>query len=399
MNKEVKKIFVVLFFYALAGGVFYNFQELWMAENNLSTQTIGIVLSLCALLAVSTVFLCSNLIDRKKLKKFSCILILLKSVILFALFLLHNSGLNILIKFLIMMDYVIDTEIYTCTYPMISYITKSDKIYAMRGLIYSYAYYGGILLTSLLLGKSISSLNINFNTYCLIGSILMLIAYIILVRTDLDKYNKKEIKESSNQIFNNVLKKAKNDRITRNYLGFILFGNASYNSINGLFILLLTTSLGFSASGASNLKLILGIISVFLASIILEKLTFKNNYINISIKFVVRLFLYVIAFLTKSKIAFLLAIIYARLLSESYMHITNAPYINRFSKDEQFAFCNLTQMVKYLSIAIGNLACGIALSMGIKYNFLFAAIFIFFQIIFAFKALKYYNEEKGVKNQ
>lgn len=394
MNKEVKKIFIVLFFYALSGGVFYNFQELWMSENNLSTQTIGIVFSLCALLTVSTIFLCSNLIDRKKLKKFTCVLILLKTLIIFALFFLHNTGLNVIIKFLIMADYVIDTEIYACVYPMISYITKSDKVYAMRGLIYSYAYYGGTLLTSLLLGKTISNLNITFNTYCLIGSILMLIAFLILKNTDLDKYNKGNIKENSNQAFYRVIDKVKEDKITQNYLGFVLFGNASYNSINGLLILLLTTSLGFSASGASNFKLILGIIAVFLATLILEKWTFKNNYINIAIKFVGRLILYALAFLTNNKIIFLITIIFVRLLSESYAHVTDAPYVNRFSADEQLAFCNLKEMVNYLSKAIGNLLCGIALTLGTRYNFLFALIFIVIQTFFAFRALKLYNQEK-----
>ena len=126
MNKEVKKIFVVLALYALSGGIFYNFQELWMAENNLSTQTIGIVYSLCALLSVSTIFLCSNLISKEKLKKFLCILLLFKFVILLALFLLHNSGLNIIIKFLIMVDYVIDVEIWASIYPMITIIIKNN---------------------------------------------------------------------------------------------------------------------------------------------------------------------------------------------------------------------------------------------------------------------------------
>lgn len=394
MNKEVKRIFVVLFFYALSGGVFYNFQELWMVGNSLSTKSIGIVLSLCALLTVSTIFLCSNLIDRRKIKRFACTLLFLKTLILFALFLLNHSGLNVVIKLLIMADYVIDTEIYACVYPMISYITKNDKVYAMRGLVYSYAYYGGTLITSLLLGKTIGYLNINFNSYCLIASVLMLFAYLILKKTDIDKYSKTKKSTSGVAIFNKVLTKVKHDKITKNYLGFVLFGNASYNSINGLLLILLTSSLGFSASGASNFKLILGIIAVFLATLILEKLTFKNNYINLSIKFVGRLILFVLAFLTNNKFVFLIAIIFMRLLSESYSHITDAPYVNRFSADEQLAFCNLTEMVNYFSKAIGNFVCGMALAMGARYNFLFAFIFIFFQIIFAFRALKFYNLEK-----
>ena len=75
MQKEVKKLFLVLAFFALSGGLFYNFQELWMADNWLSIKTISTVLSLCSLITVSTIFLCSNLIKQKQIKKFCSILL------------------------------------------------------------------------------------------------------------------------------------------------------------------------------------------------------------------------------------------------------------------------------------------------------------------------------------
>lgn len=36
MNKELKRLLIVLGLYSLSGGIFYIFQELWLAENNLS---------------------------------------------------------------------------------------------------------------------------------------------------------------------------------------------------------------------------------------------------------------------------------------------------------------------------------------------------------------------------
>lgn len=73
MNKDIKQIFISFAFFALACGMFYNFQELWMASNNLSVKTIGTVYSLCALLSVSIIFLCSNLLKQDKIKKFTCL--------------------------------------------------------------------------------------------------------------------------------------------------------------------------------------------------------------------------------------------------------------------------------------------------------------------------------------
>lgn len=394
MNKEVKKIFLVLGLYALSGGIFYNFQELWMAENSLSTQTIGTVYSLCALLSVSTIFLCSNLISKRKLKKFSCILLLLKFIILFALFLLNNTGLNVIIKFLIMLDYVIDVEIWACIYPMITIITKSDKIFAMKELIYSFAYYGGIIFTSFLLGKTIFKLNIDFNFYNLIGSILMIVAYIVLKRTNLENYYRNEKEEKNIGSLNQIFKIIKNDDITQNYLVYYLTGSVSYACLNGMLITLLTSNLGFSAIGASMLKMVLGIVAVFIGTLILEKLTFKNDYINFSIKFVGRLVFYLLAFIFNNKIIFLIAIIFMRLLSESYYNVSEAPYVNRFSSDNQLAFCNLREMIRYFSKAIGNFLCGIAIAMGTRYNFLFAFVFIIFQVIFGINALRLKKKEK-----
>lgn len=66
MNKELKRLLVILGLYSIASGIFYIFQELWMEENNLSVQTISTIFSLCSILSVSVIFLCSNLIPKRK---------------------------------------------------------------------------------------------------------------------------------------------------------------------------------------------------------------------------------------------------------------------------------------------------------------------------------------------
>lgn len=59
LNKELKKLLIVLGLYSLADGIFYIFQELWMIENHLSISTISTVFSLCSILSVSVIFLSS----------------------------------------------------------------------------------------------------------------------------------------------------------------------------------------------------------------------------------------------------------------------------------------------------------------------------------------------------
>lgn len=105
-----------------------------------------------------------------------------------------------------------------------------------------------------------------------------------------------------------------------------------------------------------------------------------------------------LAFILNEKTIFLVEIMYMYLLSESYNHISDDPYVNRFDSDEQLAFCNLKEMSTYLAKAIGNLICGICITMEVRYNFLFVMLFVLIQIVFAFKALKLKNGERSVEN-
>lgn len=395
MNKEVKKIFIVLFLYSLAGGFFYNFQELWMEANNLSVKTIGTVYSICALLSVSIIFLCSNLIKQKQLKNFTSILLISKTIIILLLFFLNMTGLNILIKFLIMLDFVIDVEIYACMYPMITLIGKSDKHYALRGIIYEIAYYLAVIIAIIFLGKTIGTIKIDYNIYCLIASIFLIIAAIVLKYTNLEQYYAKEEEKKDLNKIGKLVKKISKDKIIKNYLCYSFTNNISYECLIGLLLLILTNNIGFSASEAANLKMILGIASSVLGMLVLTKLTFKNDYINISVKFVTRLILYILAAITNNNVIFLVALIFTRATSESYNHISDGPYINRVDTKDQLAFCNLKSMISYFGESIGALFSGIALAINIRYNFIIAAIFSTLGVFFAFYALYLRNKESN----
>lgn len=392
MNKELKRLLIVLGLYSLSGGIFYIFQELWMTENNLSIQTVSTVFSLCSILSISVIFLSSNLITKEKLKKFSCILFLLKTLVMICLFILNQTGLNILIKFLIMVDYVIDVELWISLYPLITLIKKSDKIYAIKDLIYDACYYTGVFLAGLLLGKSIGIFKINYNFYILIACLITFIAFTFLSKTNLDKYQKKE-KDVDNNMLKLVMDKVKKDKVSINYLIYAFLGEASYNSIMGLMVLVLVDYLNFSAFAVSNYSIILGLGAALVGTIVIAKFTFKNNYINISLKYGIRLLLYILAFISNNKILILITFIFVELSSDSYIDVTDAPYINRYNSDLQLSFNNLKEMIEYLGEGIGLFLGGIALSIGLRYIFLVGIIFIALQILFAFKALKYRNEE------
>ena len=111
--------------------------------------------------------------------------------------------------------------------------------------------------------------------------------------TNLEKYyDKKEEKTDLNKI-KKLVKKISKDKIIKNYLFHTVTNNISYECLMVLLLLILTNGLGFSATSASNLKMILGIASSILGILTLTKLTFKNDYLNLSLKYITRLILYI----------------------------------------------------------------------------------------------------------
>lgn len=390
MKKNLIKIFVVLCLFALGEGTFYNFLELWMTSNNLSLKTTSTILSLCSLVGMLLIFICTNLIKKDRLKKFIESLFIMKVLLLILLYFLNQSGQSFWIKFIIMVEHAINTEITVSIYPLMSSIKMDDKTYGRKDIYYNLFYYLALLLTGLHLGKNIGSIIINYNSYALISACIILIAYIVLKTVKLNI--PKEEKNNDIVIFR-LMKKLTKDKISIVYLLFLFFNQITYYTIVGLSMTFLTEYFKFSPIIASNIRVFLGISSAFLAIIVLRFITSKNDYINIGIKFIIRGFFFLLALLINKKICYIIAFSYPLLLSTSYSHVTCAPYINRFKGDEQFAFCNLREMIGYLGMCLGILVCGRAFNVGIFLNFLIATVSLIIQIYFGFKALTLRKKE------
>lgn len=392
MKKDIIKLFAVIALYALSGGMFYSFEELWMIDNMLSIRTVGIVFSLCSVVSVSLIFLCSNLIRQKYLKKFVLFLLMLKSLLLISLFMLNGSGYSVLIKFIVIIEYAIDSEIFTCFYPLLSMIKKDDKIYARRGLINSGFDYFSVLLGGFLVGKEILGIVFNYNTIVFLSFVCIVISFLILLTIPFGKYLSDEDKKEYN-LLTKLVQNLNKDKISLNYLLFVLVGNISYYGILGLKTTLFTNDLGFSLQSFSVFSVVVGIIAVFIGTLILEKFTFKNNYINAFIKYGFRAVLFIIAIILSNKSVYFITLLYILLITESYTHVLDAPFINRFDDKLQLAFSNLREMFSYFGVAIGTFFCGILLTYDIKFNFVFALIFCILQVLFLFIAINLKKKE------
>ena len=398
MKKDLRKIFIVLILFALGEGLFYNFLELWMQDNNLSVKTVSTIFSICSLIAVLSIFLFSNLIKKHHLKGFVSLLILLKSIILLLLFFLNHSGLSFFIKFFILLERAIDTEICVCIYPLMSLIKMDDKTYGKKDIAYTFTYFISLLLSGLILGKSIGFIEINYNTYAILSAVLVFVSFVVLHNMKLN-VKKDPSEDNDDIIIFELVKKIVKDKPSNHYLAFIVFGQISYYALMGLTMTFLTDVFHFEPTVASNIRVYLGIGSAILAMIALNFLTFKNDYINLAIKYSSRIIVMIIALLTLGSWWVFTSMAILRLFATAYSHVTCAPYINRYKGKYQLAFCNLREMIVYLGNFIGYWLCGVCYKNGIWHNTLWALIFQVVAIIFAFTALYYRNKEKNDRKQ
>lgn len=395
MNKDIKRILWVTALYSFAGGLFYNFIELWLLGNSFSTSEVSFIYSIGALVTAIGIMVFSYVIKQKNIQNFALGLLIIKAIIFYLMYQINGMGFKSIISILFIIDFVIDTEIYILLYPMISSIRKDDKLYATRGLTYEAFYYIAFFISGMLIGKKLLTYKFTYNSYAIIGTFILFIAVVILLDVDLDKYIKKSKKTINNSTSSLIkaLKDIKKDKVSILYLLFLFFTNISRFCILAFTMIIFTKYLNFESGFASNLRLVFNIASVLLASIALRKLTFKNNYINIFIKYGIRAILYLVALLYFNNTTLLIAIAYTLISISSYTHTIDAPYINRYEKDEQIAFLNVREVINYISRAIGYLVCGLCIAVSLKMNLLISLIFSLISITFACTASYYINKK------
>lgn len=380
-NEKRQLIFILLSFgfYSLSRGIWYNYQNLWMQENQLPITTISVVVGLASLLSVSVLFLFSNLIKRKDIPTFVISLMILKLFSLLCLFLLNDSGHAIFIKFLIMFDLVIDTCVVTCMYPVLSFIKKSDTLYSMKGIVTNSGYDLGVFFSGFFLGKMLLGHSISYNYLLFIAILFLGISCFIMKMLQIESREEEEFADKIQ--IRDFFQFLKQDGISKWYLLAVLLGDICYYAIVGLRMLVLTDIVLVDVHLASHYLFIVGIVSDLLAFLILKYFTSKKFWINVFVKFGGRVLLCGIAFLTNSSVMIMITIFYALLFSPAYSHVTDAPYINRISQEFQLSFINLKSMCSYLGQAIGVWLCGFFIQNSIRCLFLVVPVFLIGQIV------------------
>ena len=376
--KNENQMLIMLALFSISVGLWGNFRQLWLQDNNFAVTNISNILSIGTLISVIIIGLIGKYVKLNKLKNTLVIVLLVKFLNMFWLYFLNETNYIELIRLSIIIDIVTEYIIITSIYPLITTIIKSGTIYSKRRLTEYLFRDVGILFGGVFIGKSIAGLIINYNTCLFLANIFLMFSLFILLNIKVNNStDSNEYKEISSKY---ILK----DKLLILYLIYTLIGTIAMSTALGLKMLTLTNYFSFSDNVATNYLLVIGLLADIFGIIALKYLTPKNDYLTITIKFGIRFLGYVIAFMSNNLLITLIAITWSIFISTAYENICDAVYINRLENKYQLSFSNICHIIRFLGEAIGVFLCGLMYKKGLRYMFGLSALFMIFQISLAY---------------
>lgn len=377
--KSENQILIMLAFFSISMGLWENFRQLWLQDNNFTVTNISNIISIGTLISVLGIMFVGKNIKLEKLKSFVSISLMVKFLNLILLLSLNDKGNTSIINLSIILDVLTGYLVTTSIYPLITTIVKDNTIYSKRKLTEYLFRDIGILVGGLLIGKNIIGILIDYNMCLLVSIVFLAISIIVIFNMSACK----EVKsESSEKV--QILKYIAKSRIQVIYEIYTFIGSMAMMTALGLKMLTLTNYFEFTDNQATNYLLIVGLLADLVGILALKFLTPKNDYITVTIKFGIRFLAYTIAFLSNNIIITLIAITWSILISTAYENICDGYYINEVPNKYQLALTNLRYVVRYLGEAAGVFLCGIMYEIGLRYMFGLSAFFMIFQIGLAY---------------
>ena len=389
--KNENKILIMLAIFSISIGLWGNFRQLWLQDNSFSTTQISNITSLATFVSVIAIALIGKYVMLNKLKKTITFTLIIKFINIVALYYLNGTSQTSWIKLTIVVDIIMEYVIITSIYPFITTIVKNDTIYSKRKLTEYLFRDIGILVGGIFIGKSIAGIIVNYNACLMVSNLFLLISIITMITIKINHTGERQEKKIS------MCKYILKNKILSLYLLDIFIGHIAMSTALGLKMLTLTNYFAFSDNLATNYLLIIGLFADGIGILALKYLTPKNDYVTITIKFVIRFMGYVIAFLANNLIITLVAITWSLLISTAYENICDGIYINRVENDYQLAFANIRYIIRFLGEAIGVFFCGMMYEKGLNYMFGLSAIFMIFQIGLAYYLIHLRRVEKRGK--
>ena len=390
--KEENKMLIMLAFFSISVGLWGNFRQLWLQDNNFAVTNISNILSIGTFISCVIIALIGKYVKLDKLKNMLVIVLIVKLINMIWLYTLNHTMYIQLINLSIIIDIVTEYIIITSIYPLITTIVKTGTIYSKRRLTEYLFRDIGILFGGIFIGKSIAGLIVNYNVCLLIANIFLLFSFTVLLNI--------KVNNSTNNKHEDIsLKNIFKDKILNLYSIYVLIGTIAMSTALGLKMLTLTNYFKFSDNVATNYLLIVGLLADIFGIIALKYLTPKNDYLTVTIKFGIRFLAYVRAFISNNMVISLIAITWSIFISTSYENICDAVYINRLENKYQLSFSNICHIIRFLGEAIGVYLCGLMYEMGLRYMLGLSALFMIAQISIAYYMIYLRKREKDLNRQ
>lgn len=390
--KDENKILIMLAFFSISIGLWGNFRQLWLQDNNFAVTQISNIISIGTFVSVIVIALVGKYVTLGKLKNTLTLILIIKFINMFVLYCFNGTSQTRLISINIVIDIVMEYIIITSIYPLLTTTVKSNTIYSKRKLTEYLFRDIGILFGGIFIGKSIGGILVNYNTCLMISNIFLAISIITITNI---KINYKEVGQKKKQLMFKYILKSK---IISLYLLDVFVGTIAMQTALGLKMLTLTNYFSFSDNIATNYLLIVGFLADGIGILALKYLTPKNDYLTITIKFGIRFIGYVIAFISNNLAITLISITWSLLISTAYENICDGIYINRLESDYQLSFANIRYIIRFLGEAMGVFFCGIMYEIGLKYMFGLSALFMILQIGLAYYLI-YLRRVEELKNE
>ncbi len=110
----------------------------------------------------------------------------------------------------------------------------------------------------------------------------------------------------------------------------------------------------------------------------------QNDYVNISIKFLVRIILYIIVFITNNPLVLIIAMGYTLITNISYSNLISGFMTNNIKENYVLDFTVINYIFQLIGEAIGIYIAGIIFNYGFAKLLLVAAGFMIVQLIMAY---------------
>ena len=268
--KNENQILIMLALFSISVGLWGNFRQLWLQDNNFSVTNISNILSIGTLISVIIIGLIGKYIKLDKLKNTLVIVLLIKFVNMFWLYFLNQTNSVEPIELSITIDIVTEYIIITSIYPLITTIIKTGTIYSKRRLTEYLFRDVGILFGGMFIGKNIAGILINYNACLFISNIFLMFSLLILLNIKGKNFenDNEEISSYKYNIWTNEIKKINDHLINKGYNVIC----SSIDNEKNLKDILSTINLTF------NLFLIISfVITFFLMGIIIYSLIMERK--------------------------------------------------------------------------------------------------------------------------